>query len=586
MTHLRIEQNTNIADTEEVSSSVIEKLYGLVSSGDLDASSNLKGRINADKTYRTYANALMQEYPQLIITANDYAIPFEDQNMLNYLIGLGIGSNGLITEGQASLVTSVANSVNTTITKFNELRHFTNVTSSKNGYAGSTSGNIKFIGWTALEEVDISNFVSIGHSSAYGYEDTFLNCTSLKTVTASNKLKNIGYSAFRGCTNLEYISGLSGVITIDTGAFANDSKLENRTFSNVEIDLHTTSGGSGGAFEGCSLLEELQLSAQCTTIPSNTFKNCTNLATINLSNVTSIESEAFAGCTSLTSANLENVTHIGNNVFYNSLNGATISLARLTTTSYGGLKGCKMSSVTSLGSISSIPESFLIDCPNLTSITLPISCTTLEHDAIKDNPLLTSINVENLVTIGSKNFTFTPGLPEIMHFPNVTTFVSYQDAQGYIGSTGIKYLYLPKLTAGGKGYDSGGSNVAGMFISGGWSDQCHTKYIVYFKDLSSLTTGAFCGTAIRNLVINNITPPTVTANTTVVTNDLLNSTQPRSTITNVYVPDTAVSTYQSTAYWQDMNIVSMNNINKVATRALWDALPDNDKADTLIEEYM
>lgn len=309
MTHLYIEQNTT---PEIVTSDVIHKLYETAKAiidaeevNDVQESQvSLKGNLQVPISYRAEVTWLQTKFPDLHITSADYVMSFEDPNMLSYLLSLGIGSNGMIAESQAAAAAVVANSQNTTVTKFNELKYFTNVTSSKNGYAGSTSGNIKFIGWTALKEVDISNFVSIGHSSAYGYEDTFLNCTSLKTVTASNKLKNIGYSAFRGCTNLEYISGLSGVITIDTGAFANDSKLQNRTFSNVEIDLHTTSGGSGGAFEGCSLLEELQLSASCTTIPSNTFKNCTRLATINLSNVTSIGENAFNGCTSLQSITL------------------------------------------------------------------------------------------------------------------------------------------------------------------------------------------------------------------------------------------------------------------------------------------
>ena len=48
--------------------------------------------------------------------------------MVTYLNSLGVGSNGMITENQAAAATSVSNSVNTTVTKFNELRYFTNVT--------------------------------------------------------------------------------------------------------------------------------------------------------------------------------------------------------------------------------------------------------------------------------------------------------------------------------------------------------------------------------------------------------------------------------------------------------------------------
>jgi hypothetical protein len=49
MTHLYIEQN---GITEEVTSSVISKLYELVSSGTLDGTSDLKGRLHITLGYR------------------------------------------------------------------------------------------------------------------------------------------------------------------------------------------------------------------------------------------------------------------------------------------------------------------------------------------------------------------------------------------------------------------------------------------------------------------------------------------------------------------------------------------------------
>jgi hypothetical protein len=139
--------------------------------------------------------------------------------MKNYLLSLGIGSNGEISTGDAANATVVANSANTTVTKFNELKYFTGITTSKGGLYGNSSGVIKFSNWTALEEVDISNFTSIGHNTDTRYEDTFVNCTSLKKVTASSNLTAIGNRAFSSCSNLEDIIGLSGDITLYGYAF-------------------------------------------------------------------------------------------------------------------------------------------------------------------------------------------------------------------------------------------------------------------------------------------------------------------------------------------------------------------------------
>jgi len=75
-----------------------------------------------------------------------------------------------------------------------------------------SDGFAKFANWTALEEVDISNYTTIGHNNSAAYGDTFTGCTSLRTVTASSNLSAIGHSAFSGCTNLENITGLSGTI--------------------------------------------------------------------------------------------------------------------------------------------------------------------------------------------------------------------------------------------------------------------------------------------------------------------------------------------------------------------------------------
>jgi hypothetical protein len=56
---------------------------------------------------------------------------------------------------------------------------------------------MRFYNWIALEEIDISNLMSISHNHGSAWEDTFNNCTALKTVKAGDKLHQIGHFAFR-----------------------------------------------------------------------------------------------------------------------------------------------------------------------------------------------------------------------------------------------------------------------------------------------------------------------------------------------------------------------------------------------------
>ena len=72
--------------------------------------------------------------------------------------------------------------------------------------------------------------------------DSFYGCINLKKVIASNKLTKIGRSAFSGDINLEEITGLSGTILIEAGAFNGCSKLKSDCFNNCEILFHNPAG--------------------------------------------------------------------------------------------------------------------------------------------------------------------------------------------------------------------------------------------------------------------------------------------------------------------------------------------------------
>ena len=403
MTHLKIIQGNNQSDTEEVSMDIINKLYELAVSGDLDQTSELKGYLHLQVGDRAKIEYLTNMFPnKLFITASNYIIPFEDQNMVTYLNSIGVGNNGVITENDAAAATIVANSANTTVTKFNELKYFTQITGSRGGLSGRNSGWVRFAGWTALEEVDISNFTSIGHSHGSSWEDTFANCTNLKKVIASNKLATIGHNAFSGCSQLEDITGLEGTITVYGGAFAGNTKLKNSNFANVEILFPPFTANEGDPFSRTTSITSLVLSDQNTCIPRNCFFQ-SKIHSINIpTSITTIGNVAFKSSDiQLNASSLSNVTQFFDSCFVNTaLTGTLVFNSNADIIDHYCFQNTQLQSVdfSNIGNLSFLGKYLFSNCNSLTNATLPNSWTTLKEGIFYNCSALTSINLGNITT--------------------------------------------------------------------------------------------------------------------------------------------------------------------------------------------
>lgn len=406
MNHLKIIQGNLQPDTEEVNMTIINKLYELASSGDLDAASELKGYLHLQVGDRAKIEYLTNMFPnKLFITANNYLIPFEDQNMVTYLNSIGVGSNGAITENDAAAATIVANSANTTVTKFNELKYFTQITQSRGGLNGTSSGWVRFAGWKALEEVDISNFTSIGHSHGSAWEDTFANCTNLKKVIASNKLSAIGHNAFSGCSQLEDVTDLDGTITVYGSAFAGNRKLKNSNFANVEILFPPFTANESTQFSNTNLITSLVLSDQNTCIPKYCFEN-SKIHSINIpTSITTIGHAAFKGSDiQLNASSLSNVTQFYDSCFYNTaLTGNLVFNSNIDTIDNYCFEYTQIQSIdlSNAGNLSFFGKYVFTHCNSLTSVTLPNSWTTLKEGIFYSCPNLATINLSNITTFES-----------------------------------------------------------------------------------------------------------------------------------------------------------------------------------------
>ena len=327
MTYLRIEQSGQAVET--VSESLIKKLYDTAieipepEEGEED-NAYMSGHISVPYTYKQYVDYLagsIGEGTSGVVTSltqnaegrfqdlridvtNGYYIQFEDPNMISYLASMNIGTNGKVTETEAASVTIIANAPNSTITKFNELKYFTSITESRGGWTGSSDGYARFFNWTALEEVDISNFTSLGHNGGYGYGDAFSGCTSLKKVTASNKLAKIGYRAFHSCSNLEEITGLSGTIDIWAQSFSGCKKLTADSFQNCILNFP---GDCGSAFYECrGFKTSLTVDSSNTSLSERVFQRTDLVSISGLDNIESVGNYCFCECPYLKEINMPN----------------------------------------------------------------------------------------------------------------------------------------------------------------------------------------------------------------------------------------------------------------------------------------
>ena len=343
----------------------------------------------------------------------------------------------------------------------------------------------------------------------------------------------------------------------------------------TEADAANYTGSMNSWFDGNTTVTTFdELKYFTNTKLERTFNGCSNLTSVDLSKVRQIWNSAFRDCTKLNiEVNIPNLIsgELGWSAFENS--GIT--------------------KILDLGSCTKIQESCFRGCSNLTEVILSTVCTTIQKNVFQNCINLHTINVENIMYIGAAVFSDCTSISHPFYFKELLEQNNDKNdkRRNSIFVGGSPYIYAPKLQSLGGGYDRGGNNCRGAFINSGWNSTRSNKKIVYFRDLSSVETGAFCGGIVKHLIINNSTIPTVTAHADQ-NQDLLIDVSgdgvSNSVVQNVWVPDSAVDSYKQHQYWGEFGnkIQGLSGMNKVATKELWDQLSDSAKEDTLIEAYM
>ena len=250
--------------------------------------------------------------------------------------------DGELSKDEAEAVTDIGNVFrgNTSITSFDELQHFTGLTSIGDyAFARCTSltsliipesvtsiGNLAFSHCSGITRLEIpEGMTSIGSWA--------LEYTGLKRIVVPNTVTSIGEGVFWYCSSLtsatlsEGITELPGYILGHTGitSFTIPSKVtsigvEAMDFSpltSITIPNSVTSIGTN-AFRGCTRLTSATIGSGVTTIGGSAFFDCERLTSISIPHsVTSIGHYAFVNCTALSSVTIgSGVTSIGEYAFY------------------------------------------------------------------------------------------------------------------------------------------------------------------------------------------------------------------------------------------------------------------------------
>lgn len=206
--------------------------------------------------------------------------------------------------------------------------------------------------------------------------------SQITKITIPKTVEHIESRCFDECVNMtEFViegatDGTSQLKEIDSHAFLNCKKLASITLPNSVTYLGDDDPNSiegSGVFEGCESLTSFKFpsSYASNNLPSFTFKNCKNLATIDWNgyNPKRLNSCAFWDCDKITWSQVpQSVEELGDNCFYHCDALTSVDLSKIKKMDTGVFWATPLTSVEWPAAVTEIPANTFWACGKLTTI--------------------------------------------------------------------------------------------------------------------------------------------------------------------------------------------------------------------------
>ena len=420
--------------------------------------------------------------------------------------------------------------------------------------------------------------------------------SQITKITIPKTVEHIESRCFDQCENMtEFViegatDGTSQLKEIDSHAFLNCKKLASIALPNSVTYLGDDAANSieGGVFEGCESFTSFTFPSSYASrnLPSFTFKECKNLATINWNgyNPKRLNNSAFYNCDKITWSQIpQSVEELGSTCFYDCEALTSVDLSKIKKMDTGVFWGTPLTSVEWPAAVTEIPartfwacgqlttikgipgqpgawdnitkigENAFNQCTALTTIKLPAELKTIDAQAFRTCINLATVDYGTKVeTIGDAVFMSTGALKKFFFKGSVKTLGAnaFQESgltcvhlkgdmtigkEAFMKCTSLKYVDFPATSSATQPL---------TYVAEGMFAGCTSlPFITLPSTVTEIKANAFNGCSNLNYVnILAETPATLTTNAFA------------DTPKNVYVKASKMSVYQSNADWNTLNL--------------------------------
>lgn len=414
--------------------------------------------------------------------------------------------------------------------------------------------------------------------------------SQITKITIPKTVQHIESRCFDKCENMtEFViegasDGSSQLKEIDSHAFLNCKKLASITLPNSVTYLgeNDPNSNAGGVFEGCESLTSFTFpsSYASNNLPSFTFKNCTNLATINWNgyNPKRLNKNSFENCDKITWSQVpQSVEELGDNCFYLCDALTSVDLSKIKKMDTGVFWATPLTSVEWPAAVTEIPANTFWACgklttikgipgqpgawdnitkiganafnmcTDLTTIKLPAELKTIDAQAFRSCDHLATVDYGTKVeTIGDGAFWFTGALKKFFFKGSVKTLGAHAfresgltcvhlkgdmtiGKEAFMKCASLKYVEFPAT--------SSATQPLTYVAEGMFADCTSLPFITLPSTVTEIKTKAFDGcSSLKYVNILAASPATLGANAF-------------PTTAGVYVKPSKLSAYQANAAW-------------------------------------